>query len=529
MAKREINTNTKATIKSEEKITTPRTGLEGLEDDQRILDRFVATVEHCVRRGVIEAKDELIRIRLGAEEYADVDNNTVYLPKEVLDMRNSQVYWKIFQNIGKILLKKGKIQPLVSIDAFQVTEKLTLDTMDEYTDVKAQCAIDMYAYGCQAYNHHPEFYVPDVTDKDIKRTSIFESVEEIEFAVEKENAIRNIRRKAMTKAAQDSDQKAKTKTTRNTLEAIKDKKEELMSRKAKKETNTKIQVEIQATEGHEVDPRNLDESVISRFIKLNHLREVGGNFYTKIDFLLDTFLNEKRKNFKDTKKVKRKVTKTFKKEEPAVDEAGNPIRTADGKQEMVIKTYTDEVDEEVSVKIEASEITKILCEYKEYFKFIETEYNLMNNEILISKSRPHRRIIINTFKYMNYNPGKIFNKFVEDQIRGASIDRDVEFSVKVGIRVNKCRSYNDKLALERERRFYIFKNLPEGKVAKDISDYRKLNENAEALAAFEEYLRVLPVEKTVDLDMYPIPSDIKTDRTRDTYNAIKDLRKSNSI
>ena len=527
MAK-EINTNTKATIKKmEEKITTPRTGLEGLEDDQRILNRFVSTIEHCVRRGVIKAKDELIRIRLGAEEYADADNNTVYLPKEVLDMRNSQVYWKIFQNVGKILLKKGKIQPLVSIDAFQVTEKLILDTAEEYAAVKAQCAIDMFAYGCQAYNQSPEFYVPDVTDKDIRKTSIFESAEELEFAVEKENSIRSIRRKAMAKAAQDSDMKAKSKTVKTTLDALKDKKEDLMSKKLKKETNIKIQIP-ESTTSDCVDPKNLDESVISRFIKMNHLREVGGNFYTKIDFLLDTFLNEKRKNFKDTKKVKKKVTKTFKKEEPAVDEAGNPILTADGKQEMVTKTYTDEVDDEVSVKIESSEITRILCEYKDYFKFIETEYNLMNKEILISKSRPHRRLIINTFKYMNYNPGKIFNRFVEDQIRGASIDRDVEFSVKAGIRVNKCRSYNDKLAAERERRYHIFKSLPEGAMAKNV-DYKKLNENPEALAAFEEYLSVLPVEKTVDLDMYPIPADIKTDRTRDTYNAIKDLKKSNSI
>ena len=527
MAK-EINTNTKATIKKmEEKITTPRTGLEGLEDDQRILNRFVSTIEHCVRRGVIKAKDELIRIRLGAEEYADADNNTVYLPKEVLDMRNSQVYWEIFQNVGKILLKKGKIQPLVSIDAFQVTEKLILDTAEEYAAVKAQCAIDMFAYGCQAYNQSPEFYVPNVTDKDIRKTSIFESVEELEFAVEKENSIRSIRRKAMTKAAQDSDQKAKTKTTRSTLEAIKDKKEELMSRKAKKDA-TKVQIPETTTSGY-VDPRNLDESVISRFIKLNHLREVGGNFYTKIDFLIDTFLNEKRKNFKDTKKVKKKVTKTFKKEEPATDEAGNPILTPDGKQEMVTKTYTAEVEDEVSAKIEASEISKILCDYKDYMKFIETEYNLMNNEILISKSRPHRRLIINTFKYMIYNPGKTFNQLVEDQIRGSSIDRDVEFSVKAGIRVNKCRSYNDKLVMERERRFYIFKNLPEGKVAKDISDYGKLNENTEALAAFEKYLSVLPVEKTVNLEMYEIPLDIKYNRSRDIYNAIEELRKSNSI
>lgn len=526
MAKREINTNTK---KSEEKITTPRTGLEGIDNDQRILDRFVATVEHCVRRGVIKAKDELIKIRLGTEEYVDADNNTVYLPKEVLDMRNSQVYWKIFQNIGKILLKKGKIQPLVSIDAFQVTEKLTLDTMDEYAAVKEQCAIDMYAYGCQAYNQSPEFYVPDVTDKDIKRTNIFESAEEIEFAVEKENSIRSIRRKAMTKAAQDADMKAKSKTAKTTLDALKDKKEDLMAKKLKKETGTKIPSQIQVTEDYGATLKNLDESVISRFIKLNHLREVGGNFYAKIEFLLDTFLNEKRKNFKDTKKVKKKVTKTFKKEEPATDEAGNPILTADGKQEMVTKTYTAEVDDEVSVKIEASEITKILYEYKEYFKFIETEYRLMNNEILISKSRPHRRLIINTFKYMIYNPGKIFNKMIEDQIRGASIDRDVEFSVKAGVRVNKCLSYNDKLALERERRFYVFKKLPEGEVAKDIPDYKKLGENPEALAAFEEYLRVLPVEKTVDLSMHEIPLDIKYNRSRDMYNATEELRKANSI
>ena len=527
MAK-EINTNTKATIKKmEEKITTPRTGLEGLDDDQRILNRFVSTVEHCVRRGVIEAKDELIRIRLGAEEYADADNNTVYLPKEVLDMRNSQVYWKIFQNIGKILLKKGKIHPLVSIDGFQVTEKVALDTMDEYAALKEQCAIDMYAYGCQAYNQSPEFYVPDVTERDVKKTSIFESAEELEFAVEKENSIRSIRRKAMAKAAQDSDMKAKSKTVKTTLDALKDKKEDLMAKKLKKETNAKIQIPESTTSGY-VDPKNLDESVISRFIKLNHLREVGSNFYTRIDFLLDTFLNEKRKNFKDTKKVKKRVTKTFKKEEPVTDEAGNPILTADGKQEMVTKTYTAEVDDEVSVKIESSEITKILCEYKDYFKFIETEYNLMNKEILISKSRPHRRLIINTFKYMIYNPGKIFNKLIEDQIRGASIDRDVEFSVKAGVRVNKCLSYNDKLAAERERRYHIFKSLPEGALAKNV-DYKKLGENPEALAAFEEYLSVLPVEKTVDLDMYEIPMDIKYNRSRDMYNATEELRKSNTI
>lgn len=522
MAK-EINTNTKATTITAERIITPRTGHEGL-DDQTILNHFVSSIEHCVRRGVIKVKDELFKICLGYEEYADADNNTVYLPKEVLDMRNSQVYWKIFQNVGKILLKKGKIQPLVSIDAFQVTGKLVLDTIDEYVAVKSQCAIDMFAYECQAYNQSPEFYVPDVTKNDMMKTDIFESTEVLEFAVEKTNAIRSIRRKAMAKAAQDADMKAKAKGVKTTLDALRDKKEDLMTKKSKKETK----VPETTTTSVYIDPRNLDESVIDRFIKLNHLREVGSDFFTKIDFLVNTFLNERRKNFKDTKKVKKKVTKTFKEKVPATDEMGNPILTSDGKQEMVVKTYTDDVDEVVNVKIDASEITRILCAYKDYMKFIETEYNLMNKEVFVSKSRPHKRLIINTFKYMIYNPGKPFNPVVESQIREASIDRDVEYSVKAGIKINKCLSYNDKLAIERERRFNVFKGLPEGMIAKNI-DYKKLNENPKALAAFDEYLKILPVEKTVDLSMYEIPTEIKYNRYRDMYNATEELRKSSSI
>lgn len=121
-------------------------------------------------------------------------------------------------------------------------------------------------------------------------------------------------------------------------------------------------------------------------------------------------------------------------------------------------------------------------------KFIKDELKIVNHEILKSKTETHHRLIIEILNLMKKSGGIT----VIDQMKISNVifDSTKEVENRVKTKSAGLLSYNDRVRMERERRFGLFR---EACGYDNNITYAKLNKFPQIKQEFEDHLKANPI------------------------------------